>query len=479
MALTACRQYQMTLVLDLNGVLCDKVPKGSPADVECPSYNIAIRRGAEEFLAECARDYDVGLFSSSRAENVTRALSAISFDDWAFIRTRDDTVPDDEIGGHHTLKLVDDIPGRVVIVDDERQKIRLNPLERQCVHGNEPFAELKHRIDLMLKDESTSSSIAESVVAAPTGWESVFEQAAPELELLRGTIKTFQGHCPSRDDLFRAFDLCPLDRVRVVIVGSEPSAECDDDNTPRANGLAYSTRRDAPIDDVQRAIFAELCHEQGDRVRRQDLATCKARRDYFRRFYRIDIAGSGDEDDLVHAEYQDNEFKTRDGDPLTDEQYDASVNAPIRNVTDLSHDEIVAWTRSSDDDLKSIVSSHTKAFSMPKHGDLSSWARQGVLLLNTCLTTEKGVPRAHGHIWNGFLIRVLNAVEETNPDCVYLLWGAKAHSIAGSLSQNATVKLAAHPLKSRKDQRISSFAGCGHFTFVNKQLDPPIDWRLE
>lgn len=67
-------------------------------------------------------------------------------------------------------------------------------------------------------------------------------------------------------------------------------------------------------------------------------------------------------------------------------------------------------------------------FIIPQHGSLTSWAEQGVLLLNTVLTVEAG--KAHSHAkwgWEIFTDKVIAALNEENTGCVFVLWGSHAH----------------------------------------------------
>src|SRR5699024_7733607 len=127
-----------------------------------------------------------------------------------------------------------------------------------------------------------------------------------------------------------------------------------------------------------------------------------------------------------------------------------------------------------------------QVFKSPTHGDLSKWARQGVLLLNTCLTVAPHQPGSHQEIWNGMLRRVLTAADRVNPQCIYLLWGRRAQDIADMLSQQSIKLMASHPSPMgayRASKDIPAFIGCGHFRKVNEYLESrgsqPIDWTLD
>lgn len=63
----------------------------------------------------------------------------------------------------------------------------------------------------------------------------------------------------------------------------------------------------------------------------------------------------------------------------------------------------------------------------PKHGgSLVHWAKQGVLLLNQCLTVCQGRAGSHGDIWEQFMFKTIECINETNPFTIFVLWGKKA-----------------------------------------------------
>jgi uracil-DNA glycosylase len=120
----------------------------------------------------------------------------------------------------------------------------------------------------------------------------------------------------------------------------------------------------------------------------------------------------------------------------------------------------------------------------PAHGHLESWARQGVLLLNTVLTVEAGQPGSHqGQGWEPFTDAAIRAVAERPAPCVYLLWGkhagAKAPLIRDASIGPHLILEAPHPSPLSAHR---GFLGCGHFStanaFLAKQGSSPIDWRL-
>jgi len=118
-------------------------------------------------------------------------------------------------------------------------------------------------------------------------------------------------------------------------------------------------------------------------------------------------------------------------------------------------------------------------FVIPNHGDLTNWAKQGVLLLNSCLTVRPHEAASHGKIWLGFIETVIKAICNVNPDCIFLLWGKAAQKLREMIKGNAVVLACGHPSALNRN---SDFVGCNHFTIVNetlvKQGREPIDWQV-
>ena len=118
----------------------------------------------------------------------------------------------------------------------------------------------------------------------------------------------------------------------------------------------------------------------------------------------------------------------------------------------------------------------------PKNGELTAWARQGVLLLNTVLTVRAHQPNSHkGHGWEPFTDRVIELLNEKQTPIVFLLWGANARNKAKIVTNPIHVKLEApHPSPL---SAYNGFFGCRHFSKANAWLEKtgqaPIDWRIE
>ncbi len=102
-------------------------------------------------------------------------------------------------------------------------------------------------------------------------------------------------------------------------------------------------------------------------------------------------------------------------------------------------------------------------------GDLTPWARQGVLLLNTVLTVVAGQPNSHkGMGWETFTDAVINKLNSRNSPTVFLLWGRNALD-KRALITNPThlVLTAAHPSPL---SAFNGFFGCRHFSKTNEFL---------
>jgi uracil-DNA glycosylase len=115
------------------------------------------------------------------------------------------------------------------------------------------------------------------------------------------------------------------------------------------------------------------------------------------------------------------------------------------------------------------------------HGCLQHWAEQGVLLLNTSLTVERGIAGSHADKgWGVFTDRVIEVVSQQRAHLVFLLWGKHAQSKARLIDPSKHLVLCSphpSPLSAHR-----GFIGNGHFSRCNKFLVqhgmPPIDWRL-
>lgn len=227
--------------------------------------------------------------------------------------------------------------------------------------------------------------------ATPIGWEKVFESALPDFKVIDETMdedfkKTGKQFIPRPPEMFTAFHLTPLDKVKVVIFGQDPYHTMIGSKSI-AHGLSFSIRRG-------QSIPARCC--------------------------------------LLN------------------------IYKELNNTVE--------------------------EFNMTKNGCLESWAKQGVLMLNSCLTTRPNEAGAHSKYtpWFGFLEKVLKAIEEVNPKCIYVLWGGEAQKIRNKhqlISDKAIVLESAHPsgLSAHK-----GFFGCDHFNKINAYLGPEnaIDWNV-
>lgn len=182
---------------------------------------------------------------------------------------------------------------------------------------------------------------------------------------------------PSPEKIFAALELCPPERVKVLLLGQDPYPTPGD-----AHGLCFSVETDRPIPRSLRNIFKEL-------------------------------------------------------------------------KTDLDLDP-------------------------PSHGNLESWARQGILLLNTVLTVRSGEANSHRMKgWERFTDRLIETVNALPRRVVFVLWGNAAHKKKPLITgPQHSVVACAHP--SPLSARL--FLGCRCFSAVNRHLTEaslsPIDWRL-
>ncbi len=117
----------------------------------------------------------------------------------------------------------------------------------------------------------------------------------------------------------------------------------------------------------------------------------------------------------------------------------------------------------------------------PNHGDLTSWAQQGVFLLNASLTVRAGEPMSHSKIgWATFTDAVIKKISDEKERIVFMLWGrfAQEKSILINSEKHLVLK-AAHPSPLSAN---NGFFGCKHFSKANDYLMnhgiAPIDWKI-
>ena len=114
-------------------------------------------------------------------------------------------------------------------------------------------------------------------------------------------------------------------------------------------------------------------------------------------------------------------------------------------------------------------------------GNLSGWAKQGVLLLNAVLTVRAHQANSHkGKGWEFFTDAIIKKISDQKEHVVFLLWGGNARSKKPLIDTNKHLVLeCAHPSPL---SAYNGFFGCGHFVKTNEYLikhgKQPIDWSL-
>lgn len=200
--------------------------------------------------------------------------------------------------------------------------------------------------------------------------------AAKPLDFVNAEIQAGKIVYPSNDNIFRAFDLTPLETVKVVILVQDPYH-----GDGQAHGLSFSVQKGVRVPPSLKNIYKELQSDIG--------------------------------------------------------------MAP------------------------------------PDHGFLEGWAKQGVLLLNTCLSVEAGKPASHhGKGWEEVTDEAIKAVNALDRSVVFMLWGAHAQAKAEMIDDKRHLVLrAAHP---SPFSAYRGFFGCKHFSkaneFLTKSGQTPIDW---
>lgn len=119
-------------------------------------------------------------------------------------------------------------------------------------------------------------------------------------------------------------------------------------------------------------------------------------------------------------------------------------------------------------------------FEVPQTGNLESWAKQGILMLNSILTVEQAQPGSHKKLgWETFTDAVIKLISTKKENIVFLLWGNFAMGKSALIDSSKHLILhAAHPSPLAR----GAFFGCQHFSKTNQYLKSKglkeIDWRV-
>lgn len=205
------------------------------------------------------------------------------------------------------------------------------------------------------------------------GWKRVLQNEFETLyfKSLTDTVRREYASLPNQvfpapGRIFAAFDSCPFDEVKVVIIGQDPYH-----GSGQANGLSFSVNPGIPFPPSLRNIFKEISSDLG--------------------------------------------------------------------------------------------------VAAPTDGDLTRWANQGVLLLNSTLTVRAHTPKSHSGIgWEQFTDAAVDALNKRKENIVFLLWGADAIRKGSRIDRNRHLVLTApHPSPLSASR---GFFGCRHFSLTNEWL---------
>ncbi|MFT5281829.1 MAG: uracil-DNA glycosylase [Yoonia sp.] len=127
------------------------------------------------------------------------------------------------------------------------------------------------------------------------------------------------------------------------------------------------------------------------------------------------------------------------------------------------------------------LSADIEGFIVPKHGNLTNWARQGILMINTVMTVDEANANSHkGKGWEQFTDTVIAQVSEHLHDVIFLLWGKPAQQkikLIDTSKHHVLMSVHPSPLSAHR-----GFLGCKHFSQVNELLiklgKNPIDWQV-
>ena len=128
------------------------------------------------------------------------------------------------------------------------------------------------------------------------------------------------------------------------------------------------------------------------------------------------------------------------------------------------------------------IKSDTGIDNTGKHGELTNWAKSGVLLLNNVLTVREGAANSHkGAGWEEFTDNIIKLLNEREKPMVFLLWGANARAKTKLIDNpNHLILTCAHPSPL---SAYNGFFGCRHFSKTNDFLRQngisEINWSID
>jgi uracil-DNA glycosylase len=122
----------------------------------------------------------------------------------------------------------------------------------------------------------------------------------------------------------------------------------------------------------------------------------------------------------------------------------------------------------------------------PSHGNLTKWANQGCMMLNTSLTVQHGYPNSHAKFWQEFTDTIIKYISERTDNVIFVLWGSPALKKLEMIdTKKHGVTISSHPsgLSNTKPlQSYPAFSKCDHFGEINKFLEKhnktKIEWAL-
>lgn len=174
--------------------------------------------------------------------------------------------------------------------------------------------------------------------------------------------------CPAPENVFRAFELCPYDELKVVFVGQDPYPQKD-----VATGILFGNRADVPEDELSPSLKVVK---------------------------------------------------------------EAAVNFEIPH--------------------NSIIFDQT----------LESWARQGILMINSALTVEMNKVGSHTMLWRPFISSLLKNISETNPGLIYVLFGSQAGTFQPYIKTGTVIKVPHPAYNARTETKMNPEL----FTDINREL---------
>jgi uracil DNA glycosylase len=281
------------------------------------------------------------------------------------------------------------------------------------------------------------------MIKPPTQWSDFFRN---NIELLDDIDFVFERDkiqedfvVPIKQNVFKCFELCNPENIKVIIFSSKPySTMCSVKNIPLATGVPFSVPEGSPQPKALKNII-------------------KCVSNIYVQEYNVDKNTIN----ILHDKYENGCVQLKEDIEMVDFLHDKYVTYSKRQGNTTYLDKLI--------EIQEVIEiKHIKATkNLDNIYDLSKWYDEGVLLIDSCLTSCVMSNKNHGILWCGFLIKMLDYIISVSPhDICYVFWGKDAAEMKNYIKSSSIFDYC-HPLNNNK---WNNFLECDNFQNINETI---------